>query len=384
MAGVYIHIPFCHKACHYCNFHFSTSLHRKDELVAALLSEIGSANFPQGITPQRNIETVYFGGGTPSILETSELEQILQALKMKFDIASQPEITLEANPDDITNAKLEQWKALGINRLSIGVQSFFDNDLQWMNRAHTGAEAIACISLAKQYGFDNFSIDLIYGTPTLSNDQWQQNIETALALGVNHLSCYALTVEENTALHHFIKKGKVAAVEDEKQSRHFEMLVNQLATAGFEHYEISNFSLPGHRSRHNSNYWSGQPYYGFGPSAHSFDGHLTRWWNIPNNALYIEKINNGESIATLEHLNSIQRLNERIMTGLRTVEGIAVDEFQRTVCAVPVTENAFRLFSNELKKWAGREMITEKTGIVTLTEKGKFYADGIAASLFLE
>jgi oxygen-independent coproporphyrinogen-3 oxidase len=384
MAGVYIHIPFCRKACHYCNFHFSTSLHRKDELLAALLSEIRSANFPQDITPQRNIETVYFGGGTPSILAISELEQILQALKMKFDIDSQAEITLEANPDDITNAKLEPWKALGINRLSIGVQSFFDDDLQWMNRAHTAAEAMACIRLAKEYGFDNFSIDLIYGTPTLTDEHWLQNIETALALGVNHLSCYALTVEENTALHHFIKKRKIPAVEEEKQSRHFEMLVNQIETAGFEHYEISNFCLPGHRSRHNSNYWSGKPYYGFGPSAHSFDGNLTRWWNIANNALYIENINNSEPIATLEHLTSIQRLNERIMTGLRTVEGIAVSELQKTVCAVPVAENAFKLFSNELKKWTAREMIIEKPGIVTLTEKGKFYADGIAASLFLE
>jgi oxygen-independent coproporphyrinogen-3 oxidase len=384
MAGIYIHIPFCRKACHYCNFHFSTSLHRKPELLQALLQEISGQYLPIGVAPEKEIQTIYFGGGTPSLLEPDELQAILTAIRNRFEVAYDAEITLESNPDDITPDKLKSWRKLGFNRLSIGVQSFFDADLKWMNRAHNAGQAEACIKLAKSYGFHNLTIDLIYGTPTLTDENWRHNVETALALEVNHLSCYALTVEENTALDHFIRKGKVPAVEEEKQGRHFEMLMDWMQTAGFEHYEVSNFAKPGHRSRHNGNYWAGVPYYGFGPSAHSFDGQLTRWWNIANNAIYIDKMAASETIFELEELTPEQRLNETIMTGLRTIEGLPVDEQQKNIAHLPVTAKQLKQFLQIVKNYEQNNLVTYQNGTVQLTKEGKLYADGIAAKLFVE
>ena len=383
MAGIYIHIPFCRKACHYCNFHFSTSLHRKPELLQALEREIDTQQFPFDVIPERNIETIYFGGGTPSLLTNDEIANLLSSIKQRFNIRADAEITLEANPDDINAGKLEAWKMAGINRLSIGIQSFFDEDLQWMNRAHNAGQARSCISLAKEYGFNDLTIDLIYGTPTLTDEQWKINVSTALELGVNHISCYALTVEDNTALHHFIKKGKLQAIDDIKQSRHFELLLQWMDEAGFEQYEISNFSKPGHRSRHNSNYWSGNAYYGFGPAAHSFDGKQTRWWNIANNAIYTDKINEGETVFEAEILTPVQRINEQIMTSLRTSDGLNLAEFNNRISNIEESADISISFYNQLRRYEAEDLLQIENGIAKLTQKGKLFADGIASKLFI-
>lgn len=384
MPGIYLHIPFCRKACHYCNFHFSTSLHRKEELVQALVQEIQQASFPPGIqAPERKMDTIYFGGGTPSLLSATELKNIFAALHSRYDIATDAEITLESNPDDITPEHLQLWKTLGINRLSIGVQSFVEDDLRWMNRAHNALQAETCIQLAKEYGFDNLTIDLIYGTPTLTDEHWQYNVQKAVSLGITHLSCYALTVEEKTALHHFIEKGKVPAVEEEKQGRHFMLLMEWMQAAGFEHYEISNFAKPGHRSRHNSHYWAGVPYYGFGPSAHSFDGQYTRWWNIASNSLYIENINNRKDIYEVETLSAAQRFNEKIMTGLRTMEGLEVNTKQGSIADTLLPAATFAHHYSLLQKQVQKGLLLLHGNHATLTTKGKLYADGMAADLFV-
>ena len=383
MAGIYIHIPFCRKACHYCNFHFSTSLHQKAALLEALQIEIETLHLPVGVELQRNIYTVYFGGGTPSLLDVSEITSIINALKEQFMIASDAEITLEANPDDITIEKLTAWKTAGINRLSIGVQSFFEDDLKWMNRAHNVKQAKEGIALAKANGFGNLTIDLIYGTPTLTDGQWMANIDMALSLGVNHLSCYALTVEDNTALHHFIKKGKVPPVDEEKQERHFMQLIQRMETGGFEQYEISNFALPGYRSKHNSNYWSGNAYYGFGPAAHSFDGNATRWWNVANNGIYIDQLKNGEPAFEYEILKPVQRLNERIMTSLRTSEGLLLNVERKEIEGLAVNDLAFNNFQRQIDNYINEALVKAEAGRIVLTGKGKLFADGIAAQLFM-
>lgn len=383
MAGVYIHIPFCRKACHYCNFHFSTSLHQKPALVNAIAKEITAMPLPAGVIAERNISTIYFGGGTPSILETTELQQLLSALSDSFNIAQDAEITLEANPDDINPVKLESWKLLGINRLSMGVQSFAEADLQWMNRAHNAGQAIRSIGLAKSFGFNDLTVDLIYGTPTLTDEQWLRNIDTTVSLGVNHLSCYALTVEEKTALNHFIKKGKLPPVDEEKQGRHFDMLMKQMKTLGFEHYEISNFARPGHRSRHNSNYWSGDAYYGFGPAAHSFNGKQTRWFNVASNPLYVAAINKNEAAFSFENLTAAERLNEIIMTGLRTIEGISPGEIKLHFEALSSPVKQWDEFSLQLAQFVKNGMVTVKDHRAVLTQQGIHFADGIASALFV-
>ena len=269
MAGIYIHIPFCRKACHYCNFHFSTLLKGKNDFTQALLKEIELQN---NYLQNEAIQTIYFGGGTPSLLEKNELFEIMKQLIQHYNIHEKAEITLEANPDDIDKEKLQEWKEAGVNRLSIGIQSFFEEDLKWMNRAHNAEQARNCISLAQQTGFDNLSVDLIYGTPTLTDEKWRENIGIAVTMNIAHLSCYALTVEPGTALQKMITQRKKEDIDTEKQARHFLLLTDWLEQSGYEHYEISNFAKPGYRSRHNSSYWSGEKYLGFGPSAHSFSG----------------------------------------------------------------------------------------------------------------
>jgi oxygen-independent coproporphyrinogen-3 oxidase len=374
MAGIYLHIPFCRQACHYCNFHFSTSLKLKNEFVQALLKEAGlQKNYlPADSAP---VNTIYFGGGTPSLLSVDELHAILEALRQNFMIAADAEITLEANPDDLNAEKLNYWKQTGINRLSIGVQSFFEDDLRWMNRAHTAKQAIGNLGLAREY-FDNITIDLIYGTPTLPDDKWEQNIQQAISLGIAHLSCYALTVEPGTALASMISKHKITDVNTEDQARQFLLLMNRLQEAGYEHYEISNFALPGKRSRHNSSYWQGIPYLGLGPSAHSFNGE-SRQWNISNNALYIKSLNNNIIPFEKEELTESQRLNEYIMTSLRTMEGLDVQY---------VTSRFGETVINKLHKLSVPFIDTGKLqsqqGRLKLTNEGKLFADGIAAALF--
>jgi len=283
---------------------------------------------------------------------------------------------LEANPDDISPGKLRMWKQTGINRLSIGIQSFFEEDLKWMNRAHNAQQAMRCISEAQDAGFSNLSIDLIYGTPTLPDDHWQRNVEKVTGLGVPHISCYALTVEPKTALHQLIHKHKMQDTDPEQQARQFLQLIQWLTGAGYEHYEISNFSLPGRRSRHNTSYWQGKPYYGFGPSAHSFNGIDTRSWNIANNALYIKSIREEVLPVEKEVLTETQKINEYIMTSLRTMEGIDLDLVQ-----LKFGEH----MAGNVKKKAGRfsqERIFIANDFIRLTDAGKLFADGIAAELF--
>jgi oxygen-independent coproporphyrinogen-3 oxidase len=376
MAGIYLHIPFCRQACHYCNFHFSTSLKLKNEFIDALLKEIElQKNYlPAGADP---VNTIYFGGGTPSLLKPEELSAMLQSLREHFSVAADAEVTLEANPDDLTEEKLQDWKKLGVNRLSIGVQSFFEDDLRWMNRAHTAQQAINNLQLARQY-FNNITIDLIYGTPTLPDDNWRHNVQQAIALGITHISCYALTVEPGTALASMITKHKVTDVNTEDQARQFLLLMQWMQEAGYEHYEISNFALPGKRSRHNSSYWQGAAYLGLGPSAHSFNGE-SRQWNVANNALYIQSLKAGNVPFEIENLTNTQRLNEYIMTSLRTMEGLDVQWV-----AKQFGEQAANQLQQESKQFIETGKMQLHNGRLQLTKEGKLFADGIAAELFFE
>lgn len=323
-----------------------------------------------------DIATIYFGGGTPSLLQVADLRLIINTLHNLFKIDSNAEITLETNPDDVTEEKLLQWKTVGINRLSIGVQSFFDDDLTWMNRAHNAEQAYKSILLAKEFGFDNITIDLIYGTPTLSDENWMSNIEKALQLNIPHLSCYALTIETNTALQKMIHQHKKENVDAEKQSRHFEMLIQKLKNAGYEHYEISNFAKPGFRSKHNSSYWRGISYLGLGPSAHSYNGN-SRQWNVANNTLYIKSIHENILSFEKEVLSSTQKINEYIMTSLRTMEGLSLQQIKNLHC-----EETGKQILNDAQKFIHRALIKNENDFLILTDKGKFFADGIAADLF--
>jgi oxygen-independent coproporphyrinogen-3 oxidase len=371
MAGIYIHIPFCKQPCNYCNFHFSTSQKLLPATVEAIIKEASLRKDEVSET----IETIYFGGGTPSLLPANELQKIIEHLHSIFAVADDIEITLEANPDDIDEEKLMAWKLVGINRLSIGIQSFFDKDLKWMNRAHDATQANDNLKLALQY-FNNISIDLIYGTPLLTDEEWQQNISTAIELNIPHLSCYALTVEPKTALQHLIDKKEVADVDADKQARHFGMLVKSLQDAGYEHYEISNFAKPGWRSKHNSSYWQNKPYIGLGPSAHSFNG-KSRQWNVANNSLYVSSIQQNSIPFEIEYLTPTQQLNEYIMTSLRTMEGIRLLHIND----VWGTEKKDAIISAS-GKWDASGHTNSDDFFIRLTAKGKFMADGIAADLF--
>ena len=373
MAGIYLHIPFCKQACLYCNFHFSTSLKLKNDLINALLKEIDLTKLH---APAENIETIYFGGGTPSLLPTAALNALLNALHRKFPIVGNAEISLEANPDDISKAELTSWKKMGINRLSIGVQSFFEEDLRWMNRAHTADQSAYSILWAQDAGFDNLTVDLIYGSPVLSDEKWRQNVQKCIEYNIPHLSCYALTVEPKTALSDLIAKRKMPDTDQEHQARQFMELIHWLEAAGYEHYEISNFSLPGKRSRHNSAYWQGKPYYGFGPSAHSFNGKDIRSWNIANNALYIQSLTSSIIPSENELLTAVQMLNEYIMTSLRTMEGIDLNYIQAKF-GKPAEVKIIAAAKNYMN-----EKLTLTDNRLKLTEVGKLFADGIAADLF--
>jgi oxygen-independent coproporphyrinogen-3 oxidase len=383
MAGLYLHIPFCRKACHYCNFHFSTQTAGIATMVAAMVRQITQMPVPAGVVAVDRLSTVYFGGGTPSLLGLPALAQLMAAIGQRFTLETDVEVTLETNPDDMTTEKLQGWQQLGINRLSIGVQSFFDDDLQWMNRAHNAATAAESIVLAQQLGFQNISIDLIYGTPTLSPQRWKANVEQAIALRIPHISCYALTVEPKTALHSMVAKGQLPPISDDTQSQHFLQLMDWLAAAGYEHYEISNFCLPGQRSRHNSSYWSGKPYYGIGPSAHSYDGRHTRWWNVANNALYVQAIEQGLPFFEHEVLTPTQQLNEQIMTALRRSEGIAYRTDSHEIGGLIVDKKLFDHWLRTANGHAQQGLLQIGPGSVVLKRQGKLFADGIAASLFL-
>ena len=374
MAGIYIHIPFCKQACYYCDFHFSASLKRKEELLISLKKEIIQR---KDELKGETIETIYFGGGTPSILNFDELNSLFQTIYSNFSVIESPEITLEANPDDLSLSKIKEMAALPINRLSIGIQSFFDDDLKFMNRAHTAEESKNSLTMALRY-FDNITIDLIYGVQNMSNEKWLKNLKQAFDFGVSHISSYALTVEKRTALHDFIKKGKVPPVNEQQALEHFNLLVSETEKQGFVHYEISNFGKPDNFSKHNTSYWLGKKYIGFGPSAHSFNG-KQRSWNIANNSKYIKSLNNNILPLEFEELSIKNQFNEYVMTGLRTIWGVDLDKI----------ENDFgKDYLNDLvqnsKEFRGQGLlkITSENKLVT-TQKGKFLADGIASDLFI-
>ena len=373
MAGIYIHIPFCKSACHYCNFHFSTSSKQIEPLVECLIKEIELRKSDTNQT----IDTIYFGGGTPSILSALQIENIVKAIQHNYTVNAAAEITLESNPDDITEDKLQQWKSIGINRLSIGIQSFREEDLLWMNRAHNAQQAHDCIKLAQEYGFHNITIDLIYGVPNLSNEQWIENIHKALKLNISHLSCYALTIEPKTALDKLIKSHKKEPVDADKQAEQFIILMNELQAAGYEHYEISNYAIPGFRSKHNSSYWQGIHYIGIGPSAHSYNGN-SRQWNIANNALYIQSINNNTFPSEIEILTMDEQYNEFVMTSLRTMEGINLNKLATIFGSDKLTYT-----QQEIIKWINSGHVIVINNHIILTQTGKLMADGIASDLFI-
>ncbi|MEL6305337.1 MAG: radical SAM family heme chaperone HemW, partial [Bacteroidota bacterium] len=323
MSGVYIHVPFCKQACHYCDFHFSTQMGTKAQVLEAMATEI---RLRKEELSNQEVKTIYFGGGTPSVLSVDEINSLISMVRTYFEVDSDAEITLEANPDDLSLEKLEELSQSPINRLSIGVQSFFEADLKLMNRAHNAQEALECIQNAKTY-FDNISIDLIYGIPNATDSQWEENIAVALDLDVPHISSYALTVEPKTALKHFIEQGVVPPVDDEQAQRQFLMLLQTLESNGFMHYETSNFARPGFISKNNSAYWQGKTYIGIGPSAHSFDGKV-RSWNVNNNMKYVRALERGEIPSEKEILSLRDQYNEYVMTGLRTQWGVSLDRIQ--------------------------------------------------------
>jgi len=373
MSGIYIHIPFCKKACHYCNFHFSTQIHQLDDLVESLLKEI---------TLQKNylsapIETIYFGGGTPSLLQPTHFEKIINGLQNNFDLSALKELTIEANPDDINLAQAKMWKSIGINRLSIGIQSFQAEALSWMNRAHDTKQSRLAIEHSKAAGIDNISADLIYGTPHLSDEALLNDIAILNDYKIPHLSCYALTVEEKTALFHLIQEKKMENVDTEKQARHFELIVESLSNLGYEHYEISNFAKPGQRSRHNSNYWKGIPYLGLGPSAHSYNN-ISRQWNIANNALYMKSIKEGIVPYEVEQLDLSAKYNEFMMISLRLLEGVDMQQIE-TRFGLAYKQHTHSILADYLLN--GKIELTEKG--FTISKQARFLADGIASDFFI-
>ncbi len=350
-------------------------------MVLALAKEIEmrSKNTPNSNLPTPNseiIETIYFGGGTPSILSIDDLKFLIDSVYNNYKVVENPEITVEANPDDLDNDTIRQFANSPINRLSIGIQSFFEDDLKLMNRAHNVEEAKKCLETATQY-FDNISIDLIYGVPEMSNEKWLQNIETALSFGVPHISSYALTVEPKTALHSFIQKGIIPQPDDEVAQEHFQILVDKLSENGFIHYELSNFGKEKYFSKNNSSYWLGKKYIGIGPSAHSYDG-KNRGWNVSNNSLYIKSIQENKLPIEMETLTKTDRYNEYIMTGLRTIWGVSLDRIEQEF-----GKTYLDYVNQQAAKFIEDHLLFVDDNILRTTKKGKFLSDGIASDLFL-
>jgi oxygen-independent coproporphyrinogen-3 oxidase len=375
VAGIYIHIPFCKQACHYCNFHFSTSSGLQNDFTVALLKEMKERSF---YLDGERIETIYFGGGTPSLLPDAVIREILESLFRLFSIIPDPEITLESNPDDMEPERLAAWKEMGINRLSIGIQSFFAEDLNWMNRAHDASQAVRALEQTRKAGFDQFSLDLIYGSPGLTDEKWSKNLHNALSFNPPHISCYALTVEPKTALYTMIRMKKSDDIRPETQAAQFLTGIETLESAGYEHYEISSFAKPGSRSRHNSSYWRSKKYLGLGPSAHSFNGY-SRQWNVSNNALYIKGLMTGQAYFESEFLQPRDQLNEYIMTSLRTREGLDL----RQVCAL-FGEEKGKILEQQAAAYIRLKQVENQEGKLVLTRDGKLFADGIASALFFD
>jgi oxygen-independent coproporphyrinogen-3 oxidase len=372
MSGIYIHIPFCRQACHYCDFHFSTSMKKKEEMVLAIAKEL---QLRKSEFQNEPVETIYFGGGTPSVLTSAEINFLIEEVYKNFEVSDNPEITLEANPDDLSNERILELSKSPINRLSIGIQSFFEDDLQLMNRAHNSAEAKNCLEEGIKY-FDNISLDLIYGIPGMSNERWKQNIETALSFGIPHISSYALTVEPKTALNKLIQTGKIAKPNDESAQEHFAILVETLEANDFIHYELSNFGKENYFSKNNSAYWLGKKYLGIGPSAHSYDG-VSRSWNVANNALYLKSIQEDKLPNEIEILSITDRYNEYIMTGLRTIWGVSLDRIE-----AEFGKEYLDYLNKQAQKFLNDDLLSIDNKILKPTPKGKFLTDGIASDLF--
>ena len=379
MSGIYIHIPFCKQACHYCDFHFSTSMKKKEEMVLAIAKEIQmrKSEFAllDGARSDHKIETIYFGGGTPSVLTSEEINFLIATVYSNYSVIENPEITLEANPDDLSSERIIELSKSKINRLSIGIQSFFEDDLQLMNRAHNSVEAKKCLEEATKY-FDNISLDLIYGIPAMSNEKWKQNIETALSFGIPHISSYALTVEPKTALNKLIQTGKIAAPKDEVAQEHFSILVEMLENNSFIHYELSNFGKENYFSKNNSAYWLGKKYIGIGPSAHSYDG-VSRSWNVSNNSIYIKSIQENKLPNETEILSIADRYNEYVMTGLRTIWGVSLDRI-----GTEFGSEYLEYLNKQAQKFLDDDLVFIEKNILKPTPKGKFLTDGIASDLF--
>ena len=373
MAGLYLHIPFCKQACHYCDFHFSTQLKQREAVLDALVQEMAmQKHYLHGTS----LSSVYFGGGTPSLLSEKELEALFSAIHQHFDIEKDAEITLEANPDDLDLYTLNRLYESEVNRLSIGIQSFRAEDLSLMNRAHEVKQARDCLRLAKEVGFTLLTADLIYAMPNMTDADWVQNLDELLQYDLPHFSAYALTVEAKTALHKFVKDGKVLPASDADQKRQFDLLIDMAISRGYEHYEISNFAKPGQRAVHNSSYWKAEPYLGIGPSAHSFNGH-SRQWNVSNNAKYVQALAQGALPATVELLTSFDQFNEQLLTGLRTAEGINLARLEQQFGVAFVTQLHTALL--DLKD----DWYQLRNNQLTLTRSGKHFADLIASDLFI-
>ena len=373
MAGIYLHIPFCKQACNYCDFHFSTSMKMKVDFVQAIIQEI---ELRKGVFANEFISSVYFGGGTPSILSKEELDTIFEKLYKSFTIDADAEITLEANPDDLTFEKLQQLKDSPVNRLSIGVQSFRDEDLKYMNRAHTAIEALNSIKMAQDAGFQNITIDLIYGTPGMSNVDWKYNLIKSFALNIPHISSYALTVEEKTPLYYQILKKNLGPVDEQQSADQFKILIAEMLRHGYEQYEISNFCKDNSYSKHNSSYWKKDHYLGLGPSAHSYFGNL-RMWNVSNNVKYIKALSTSKLPLVKENLNPQDMYNEYVMTSLRTKWGCSLIEIEKDY-----SMSFSHYFKAQIKSHEMNGYIIENKGVYTLSETGKLIADRITSDLF--
>ena len=372
MCGIYIHIPFCKQACHYCDFHFSTSMKKKDAMILALANEIKLRKWE---FENQIVETIYFGGGTPSILQIADLRFLIETVYDNYSIIENPEITLEANPDDLSEDRIIELSKTKINRLSIGIQSFFEDDLKLMNRAHNAEEAKKCLEIATQY-FDTISLDLIYGIPGMTNENWKKNIEMTLSFGIPHISSYALTVEPKTALHKLIQTGKIEKPNDELAQEHFSILVEMLEANDFIHYELSNFGKENYFSKNNSSYWLGKKYIGIGPSAHSYNG-ISRSWNVSNNSLYIKAIQENQLPNEEETLTITDQYNEYIMTGLRTIWGVSLDKIKMDF---GITYLDYLM--KQVQKFLNDDLVFIEDNILKSTKKGKFLTDGIASDLF--
>tara|TARA_B100000902_G_scaffold245407_1_gene232374 strand:+ start:291 stop:1418 length:1128 start_codon:yes stop_codon:yes gene_type:complete len=372
VAGLYIHIPFCKKACHYCNFHFSTSLKNRKKIISSMIKEIEI----KSIGYEDLIETIYFGGGTPSLLSIIEIDSLIKAVIDNFKISKKPEITLEANPDDLNTSKLKELSNSLINRLSIGIQSFNDQDLKLMNRSHNSFDSINCIDNSLKY-FDNISIDLIYGMPNSNLISWEKNLNLALNWDLNHISAYALTVEPKTALEKYIKKEIILPLDEEFVYDQFNLMYDKLLDLNYINYELSSFAKKGYFSKNNSGYWLGKKYVGIGPSSHSFDG-FSRSWNVSNNKLYVSDIQNNKMYHQKEKLTHVDQYNEYIMTGLRTMWGISLSNLQEKF-----GKKIENHFVKKSKKFIESKLLIIENDLIKTSKKGKFLSDGIASELFL-